>query len=144
MEATLHHKLFSVEEIGTTHRERMFQLMAENYDNMNPDIFYKDLNNKQLAGLFFDENEELQGFTTYAVNPKSCGGKDYNIVFSGDTIISPAHWGSQVMMQSWCETIGKIIATDPVSGVIGSREAKCIDATCVAACIPGIDFYIRG
>ncbi len=113
MESSLHHKLFSIEEIGTAHRERMFQLMAENYDNMNPNIFYKDLNNKQLAGLFFDAEDELQGFTTYAVNPKSSGGVDYHIVFSGDTIISPAHWGSQVMMQSWCYTIGQIIVTDP-------------------------------
>lgn len=113
MESGLHHKLFSVEEIGTAHRERMFQLMADNYDNMSADIFYKDLNNKQLAGLFFDEKEVLQGFTTYAVNPKSSGGLDYHIVFSGDTIISPAHWGSRMMMQAWCHTIGQIIATDP-------------------------------
>lgn len=109
----LHHKLFTVEEIGSAHRERMFQLMSENYDNMNPNIFYKDLNNKQLAGLFFDENEELQGFTTYVVNPKSSGGVDYHIVFSGDTIISPMHWGSQIMVKGWCYTIGQIIATDP-------------------------------
>lgn len=112
METSLHHVLYRVSDLNTRQRERMFKLMSDNYEKVVRETFFQDLDNKQLAGLFFDQEEVLQGFTTYVVNPKGSGGGGYHIVFSGDTIIDPHFWGSQVMMQSWCYTIGQIIASD--------------------------------
>lgn len=112
MSTQLHHQLRPIGELDDALHRRMFQLMAENYDKVTPELFRYDLMKKQLASLFFDDDNHLQGFTTYVVNPGGSGGQDYHIIFSGDTIIAPAYWGSQIMMQSWCHTIGRIIAAD--------------------------------
>lgn len=93
-------------------KERMFELMSENYHSMTREVFYRDLMNKQIVGLILDEDEVIQGFTTFAINPKGTGTETYNVLFSGDTIISPDHWGSLVMVKGWCTAVGEIIATD--------------------------------
>lgn len=93
-------------------KERMFELMSENYHSMTREVFFRDLMNKQIVGLILDEDEVIQGFTTFAINPKGTGTETYNVLFSGDTIISPDHWGSLVMVKGWCTAVGEIIATD--------------------------------
>lgn len=93
--------------------ERMFELMDQCYDNVRYDVFLSDLSNKNYVGLLFDGDMVIQGFTTFGINPKQTGTDEYSIIFSGDTIISPDHWGSQEMMRGWGISVGKIIATDP-------------------------------
>ncbi len=87
-------------------------MMAASYSSMERPVFERDLDKKQMVGLILDEQEVVQGFTTFAINPKDCGTENYNILFSGDTIISPNHWGSLVMVKGWCTAVGEIIATD--------------------------------
>jgi len=105
-------KTLHVPTLLSMQKERMFELMAANYSEMERTIFYRDLGNKQMAGLILDEEEVIQGFTTFAINPKDSGADSYNILFSGDTIISPDYWGSLAMVKGWCTTVGEIIATD--------------------------------
>lgn len=109
----MQHRLVPVPDISPAERARMFELMSDSYTGMSRALFDKDLDGKHFAGLLLDEAGTLQGFTTYAINPKGAGGQDYHIVFSGDTIISPEHWGSQAMAQNWCHTIGRLVAADP-------------------------------
>lgn len=90
----------------------MFSLMESGYDTMQREIFDRDLLNKHYVGLILDESETIQGFTTFAINPKKSGSAAYNILFSGDTIIAQEHWGSLVMVRGWCSAVGKIISTD--------------------------------
>lgn len=92
---------------------RMFQLMEQNYDHMNYEMFLSDLNSKCYVGILYDAHQTIQGFTTFAINPKGTGAVDYSIIFSGDTIISPDHWGTQEMMRGWGTSVGRIIAKDP-------------------------------
>ena len=92
---------------------RMFLIMEQNYSSISRISFDKDLENKQFIGVLTDNNKVIQGFTTYAINPYETGTPEYNILFSGDTIISPEYWGSQELVRGWCKTVGGLIAGSP-------------------------------
>lgn len=91
---------------------RMFELMEANYDKVNYDMFHKDLLKKDSVGVIKDDQGTIQGFTTYVINPDNCGTDDYSIIFSGDTIIHPQYWGTQVLMKGWCYTVGYFASTN--------------------------------
>ncbi|MEO7292835.1 MAG: hypothetical protein ABIW34_07020 [Ginsengibacter sp.] len=105
--------LLPCDKLCETDVQRMFKLMEESYDHMDYLTFVKDLSDKVYVGLLFDSEKCIQGFTTFGINPKGTGNSGYSIIFSGDTVISPEHWGSQEMMRGWGTSVGKIIADDP-------------------------------
>jgi len=112
MKNELRYSLIEKEKVKELDIDRMFALMDENYNHVSRDIFLKDLYEKDYVGILtFDDI--IHGFTTYAINPKNSGTDSYNILFSGDTIISPEYWGSQILMQSWCRTVGTLISKEP-------------------------------
>tara|TARA_B100000787_G_scaffold149538_1_gene121584 strand:- start:7053 stop:7724 length:672 start_codon:yes stop_codon:yes gene_type:complete len=87
--------------------------MEQNYSSISFLAFKNDLKNKQFIGILKDVGNQIQGFTTYAINPFGLGTSKYNILFSGDTIISPTYWGSQELVKGWCKTVGGLIAGKP-------------------------------
>ena len=93
--------------------ERMYCIMEQNYSSISFPSFKNDLKNKQFIGLLKDIGNQIQGFTTYAINPFGLGNSEYNILFSGDTIISPPYWGSQELAKVWCTTVGGLISGIP-------------------------------
>ena len=93
--------------------ERMYCIMEQNYSSISFPSFKNDLKNKQFIGLLKDIDNQIQGFTTYAINPFGLGNSEYNILFSGDTIISPPYWGSQELAKGWCTTVGGLISGNP-------------------------------
>lgn len=99
-------------EMNESNTRRMFELMEQSYDHVSHDTFIQDLGNKDYVGLLFDRFKVIQGFTTFGINPKSTGSQNYSIIFSGDTIISPQHWGTQEMMRGWGISVGRIMRTD--------------------------------
>ncbi|MEM7369601.1 MAG: hypothetical protein AAF587_13440 [Bacteroidota bacterium] len=106
-------KLFPIDQITDAHSTHCWKLMEENYDHVKQETFLKDLQNKDYVGILFDEKDEIKGFTTFGVNPNSCGTQEYSILFSGDTIIHPACWGTQEMIRGGVRAAGSIMATDP-------------------------------
>lgn len=108
MKNELEYRLVKKEDFGLLDFDRMYELMSNNYNHVNKENFEKDLLAKQYVGIFTLENI-IYGFTTYAINPQNSGTDEYNIVFSGDTIIDPEFWGTQIMMQSWCRTVGTFL-----------------------------------
>lgn len=112
----LHDKLIRRKELDTRSVNRMYKLMTDNYDRVNRTLFEKDLGAKDLVLLLLDEQEVIQGFTTLGINPSGDGVPDipgtsgnYHILFSGDTVVAPQHWGSQTLMKAWCYTVGRIM-----------------------------------
>ena len=86
----------------------MFQLLEENYSSVSREIFYEDLGSKDFVGLLMDHANIIQGFTTIALRTRH---PDYNVLFSGDTIITPKHWGSQELVRGFCNAAGSFLAT---------------------------------
>ena len=57
--------------------KRMFELMEESYDHVSYPAFVNDLSGKQYVGILVDTQNIIQGFTTFGINPKGTGKKDY-------------------------------------------------------------------
>jgi hypothetical protein len=93
---SLTYRLAAIDELGAPFRERMFELMRRHYLGVNADDFRRDLEEKDRAIVLEDAaTGELCGFSTQKLYTVHDGGQSVRVVFSGDTIIDPAHWGSQ-------------------------------------------------
>jgi hypothetical protein len=92
--------------------EKMWQLMQHHYSQVTKEMFFHDLFEKDFVGVIRDMENDIQGFTTFVIDPKNCAGRDYHILFSGDTIIDEKHWGTQIMMKGWSTSIGTIVMAD--------------------------------
>jgi len=87
--------------------ERMSCLYLENYDGSSDEIFRNDLSAKDEVILLL-ANDELVGFRNLQVFQETWRSKNIRVVYSGDTIVAPAHWGQQQLAFSWISRICQI------------------------------------
>lgn len=86
--------------------ESMFCVFNENFDGASIENFKRDLNNKNWVIQLYDaESGELQGFSTLALYETLFKGKKISVVYSGDTIICRAYWGTPELPKSWIHTV---------------------------------------
>lgn len=92
----------------------MFTLFERHYEGTDRDRFHEDLSEKQWVLLFRQEGE-LVGFSTQTVIESRNHPFDMRAraLFSGDTVIDRAHWGSQSLMKAWCRFAGSVLSLDP-------------------------------
>lgn len=84
----------------------MFALFSENFTHCTPEIFERDLNNKNWVILMRDaEHNAIQGFSTLALNETTFRDQPLSVVYSGDTIIRREHWGTPELPRSWIKTV---------------------------------------
>jgi len=79
---------------------RMLRLMQAHYEGVTEQQFTTDLGAKGWAILLQDQGQ-LCGFSTQVMFEHVYQGKTVRIVFSGDTIIDKAHWGSMALPLAW-------------------------------------------
>jgi hypothetical protein len=111
MKQPLQQAIKAVSALTEIEVNQMFQRMSENYKDMRREVFLSDLRQKSVVLLLMAENE-IQGFSTFVANPKGCGTSSYNILFSGDTIISPLYWGSTALADGWFKVVASFLAAD--------------------------------
>ncbi len=99
---SLHSRVVDVASLSTSTLNRMFALFSASYDCVNCGRFLDDLSWKDEVILLMDVTGEVQGFTTLAFNPKGIRLNEGDVLFSGDTIIDPAHWGSTELVRAFC------------------------------------------
>ncbi len=90
----------------------MSALYLDNYAGSDGDLFRADLMEKDHALLVLC-GDALIGFTTIKHYEVEWLGKDMGIVFSGDTIVDPRHWGQRELAFAWLEYVGGIKAASP-------------------------------
>lgn len=90
----------------------MAALYLGNYDGSSFELFRSDLAAKDEA-ILLHFGGELVGFTTLKILSDTWDGKRIRAVYSGDTIVSPAHWGQQQLAFAWIAHAGKIKAAAP-------------------------------
>jgi hypothetical protein len=84
----------------------MFGVFSENFTQCSPDLFTRDLDNKNWIILIRDnEKNQVQGFSTLALYETEFMGKCISVVYSGDTIIRRAYWGTPELPRSWIHTV---------------------------------------
>jgi hypothetical protein len=92
--------------------DRMRQLMQAHYDGVTEAQFLADLQAKQWVILLYDE-AQLCGFSTQALFDYPHENRTTKILFSGDTIIEKAHWGSLALPLAWGRLMLTLQAADP-------------------------------
>ena len=84
----------------------MFRVFSENFAGATLDIFERDLNNKNWVILLRDgETNALEGFSTLALYETQFNHQPISVVYSGDTIIRRAYWGTPELPRSWIHTV---------------------------------------
>lgn len=100
-ETKIQHRLksqrLSLEAISPAIKNRMWKLFETFYSDVNEGTFYRDLGAKDGAIILFDEEKNVKGFSTYVFYQHAINNQVVDVLFSGDTIIHPDHWGQNVL-----------------------------------------------
>ena len=114
----------------------MFDLYGTYYDATSPSLFEQDLGNKDFVVVLRDDAGAVAGFSTLAIVDAPFG----RAIYSGDTIIDRAHWGTQALAFTWLRFAGELKAQAPDSPlywfliVKGHRTYRYLSAF-------SVDFY---
>lgn len=93
-------------------RDEMFRLLATHFDGVDRVQFERDLAAKDWTLRIF-RADHLVGFTTMQVWRAMHDGRAINVVYSGDTIMAPAAWGSPVLARAWIALVRQLQASAP-------------------------------
>ena len=93
-------------------RAAMFALMDSHFEGVSPDVFDRDLDEKDCV-LRIVRDGALVGFSTLQVYPTTFAGHRINVIYSGDTIVAPEAWGTPVLARGWIALVRAIQATRP-------------------------------
>ncbi len=86
--------------------QAMFSVFCENFDGATLESFTRDLSNKNWVILLHDTATlTLQGFSTLSLYETLFENKPISVVYSGDTIIRPAYWGTPELPTAWIKTV---------------------------------------
>jgi len=101
-------RIVSCDELDAATVQTMFALYASNYADVSEQIFRRDLEQKTDVLLLSDAAEKLRGFTTLETYSSNAAGRPVRVLFSGDTVVDPAYWGSPALALEWIRFAGSI------------------------------------
>ena len=96
-------------DLSAEERRELRELLARHFDGVSEEQFERDLADKDWV-LRIREGGVLVGFTTLAVRELSFAGEVLTVVFSGDTIMEPAAWGSPSLARGWIRLVRRACA----------------------------------
>ncbi len=89
--------------------QQMFELFQTCFDQVTCHNFQHDLNKKDWVILLRDGyTNAIEGFSTLACYGTLCHGQPIGVIYSGDTIIRPAYWGTPELPRTWIKTVLKL------------------------------------
>jgi len=92
--------------------DEMFQLLSQHFEGVTREQFAADLAEKNLALLLLRENR-LVGFSTQLAFTTTFKGQPVNVIYSGDTIVTPEAWGTTALPRAWVAGVTALQATLP-------------------------------
>jgi hypothetical protein len=105
-------RLVSVQNLQPSDRTAMYELLSKHFAGVKPDVFDRDLNQKNWVVLLSadqpttDTKEpELKGFSTFLVYEVEFAGVIASVIYSGDTIMDPSAWSSSALSRTWIAAI---------------------------------------
>src|SRR5947199_5281201 len=100
-------------DVDVATERRLFELFQRYYRNVDELVFRGDLAEKDWVLLLTDPAGDVQGFTTIMLSELELEGRPLRTVFSGNTVIDRAYWGSQELMETWCRFAARLKAEQP-------------------------------
>jgi hypothetical protein len=101
--------LVRVGDLGAERRARMHTLLQRHFDGVTRDGFELDLQEKNWV-ILLEEDGALVGFSTLLLYPFTHRGETLTVIYSGDTIVDPAAWGTSTLPRSWIGAVRKLHA----------------------------------
>lgn len=101
-----------VADLSASTIDAMAALYLDNYDGSSQTLFRSDLAEKDEA-ILLTCKDVLVGFTALKFLRHAWNGVPVRVVYSGDTIVSPAHWGQQKLAFSWISRVGRFRREEP-------------------------------
>ena len=98
------------EELTTSERDAMYELLNEHFEGVTRAGFEADLSAKNWVVMLLDDANRPVGFSTLVQYRTIFKGSPYGVIYSGDTIVAPSHWGSLVLPKIWIQTVRDICA----------------------------------
>ena len=108
----LNSKIIAATQVDNSLIQNMFELMNQTYEGTGLEKIKKDLSNKDYVLLLFDEQQNLQGFTTMQLFDFQFDNSPVKILYSGDTVISEHFRGELELMQAWWQFLCTIQQKD--------------------------------
>lgn len=105
MKRKLTPKTIRITSLKNEQIKEMFKLFEIFYENVSFDRFQNDLKAKSRVIILLDKNVNIQGFSTLLDFDFPHAGKNYRILFSGDTIIAPDYWGTSALTMEFLKNI---------------------------------------
>lgn len=93
--------------------DRLYALHARHFDGADPHRFRADLAAKQWVILLRDAEGLPVGYSTQALQESVVRGRRVRAVFSGDTLVDRAHWGSLALVRAWGRFVGERLREEP-------------------------------
>jgi hypothetical protein len=112
MNATDGYRTVSTRTVDLTLDERgaMHALLDAHFEGVSREIFTRDLDAKDWALRIFS-GERLVGFSTLAASvTQDLRGRDVNVIYSGDTIMSPEAWRTSALAKGWITLVRRVQA----------------------------------
>jgi hypothetical protein len=106
-------EVVSATELSVSLVAEMFALFEQGYEGTDWSRFQKDLQRKNDVVLMRDEAGHVVGFTTLAVFDEQTADGLVRVVFSGDTIVSAQHRGTNALNFAWIAHLARIRAEFP-------------------------------
>lgn len=88
-----------VAQIAPEARERMFELMSAQFENVEREQFERDLDEKDEVFMVATSDGRLEGFSTLVALHTEVAGEPIVGLFSGDTIIDPQYWADRQFLR---------------------------------------------
>jgi hypothetical protein len=103
----LSYSISQIDSLTPSQLGAMYELMNAHYLDISIERFNADLEWKDEVILLHDQSHQIKGFSTIAWNPCNTATSEYDILFSGDTIIHKEHWGTQELVRGFCHRAGE-------------------------------------
>src|SRR5207245_825581 len=94
--ATVQFRLEPCHELSQGQRVEMLELLTQHFSGVTPEQFARDLEEKHLA-LLLERHDKLVGFSTLLAYTTRFEGASTNVIYSGDTIVTPDAWGTTAL-----------------------------------------------
>lgn len=107
-------RLVTRAELSSTNKVEMFRLLTQHFDGVTPEQFARDLAEKNLA-LLLEREDTLVGFSTLQAYTTAFEGETINVIYSGDTIVTPGAWGTTALPRAWVAGVDALRAKLPAA-----------------------------
>ena len=97
-------------DLSTNQVDEMHDLLGGYFEGVSRNVFQRDLREKNWVILLEDRRGKIRGFSTLLYYGTCFEGKFVSVVYSGDTIVERAHWGSQTLPRTWIQSVNRLRA----------------------------------